>query len=443
QALGIRDVQRENIAIEAVSPVETNFFVEDSENVFDGVYIKAVYTFDAGKRDEFFLTANGYFNHDGRVVVFPVEPNEVYTIKFHEPHDMFRLGIHDDEIEIPETVASEGSTNVDNKFYTKISVVDQASGDQYTFKNTDTGKFAVLYVSRSGEEPSLSIIKNLFLLKDKHLNVREITKQVTANLRDRTSVVVEDSRYGYAPRPLSQSVTWIGPNEPTEAEPYDEWRETEGFTYFTDFTEYAIGQSPNDWSERFTTSSEINKVIASRNYGGNVYWLRTKTNKAPYAQSFERVFGEHLDSEIYMKARLDRITSGQPLTVVHRGKMKGHGKEVYLIAGVLNIDDGYFRAALKNEHDDTASHLARIPLKDGFDPTEQYHQVSRVDGNRFRGKYWQVGEREPEEWDFDVLIPGSSQMEPGFIGIYSYINTSDYYIYEYGVGTGGMRAPRK
>src|SRR5699024_4722412 len=105
QALGIRDVQRENIAIEAVSPVETNFFVEDSENVFDGVYIKAVYTFDAGKRDEFFLTANGYFNHDGRVVVFPVEPNEVYTIKFHEPHDMFRLGIHDDEIEIPETVA--------------------------------------------------------------------------------------------------------------------------------------------------------------------------------------------------------------------------------------------------------------------------------------------------------------------------------------------------
>src|SRR5699024_8732542 len=301
----------------------------------------------------------------------------------------------------------------------------------------------ILYISRTGEEPDVSITKDSYTIKNGHLDFKEIANQVIYNDKHRHATVIENPQDGYAPRPMAQSVTWVGPSEPSSAEPFDEWRETEGFIYFTDFTEYELDEKPHDWNEKFSTTTEVNKVITSRNYGGNVYWLRLETDNAPYAQSFERVFGEHLDSEIYMKARLDRITLGQPLTVVHRGKMKGHGKEVYLIAGVLNVDDGYFRAALKNEHDDTASHLARIPLKDGFDPTEQYHQVSRVDGNRFRGKYWQVGEREPEEWDFDVLIPGSSQMEPGFIGIYSYINTSDYYIYGYGVGTGGMRAPRK
>src|SRR5699024_2670021 len=295
--------------------------------VVEGEYSKAVYRYDFAKKDDFFLTANGYLGHDGRVVIFPVEPNSTYTIRISGEHNMFRVGIHNSEVRIPEDVASEGANNTKNKFYTSTSIADKASGDEFTFRNTDSGKYVVVYVSSAGEEPPITLSKEIYLLKSEYTDYKAISSQLKNDFQDKTSVVIEDAQNGYAPRPLSQSVTWIGPNEPTEAEPFDEWRETEGFIYFTDFTEYELDEKPHDWNEKFSTTTEVNKVITSRNYGGNVYWLRLETDNAPYAQSFERVFGEHLDSEIYMKARLDRITLGQPLTVVHRGKMKGHGKE--------------------------------------------------------------------------------------------------------------------
>src|SRR5699024_6836494 len=181
----------------------------------------------------------------------------------------------------------------------------------------------ILYISRTGEEPDVSITKDSYTIKNGHLDFKEIANQVIYNDKHRHATVIENPQDGYAPRPMAQSVTWVGPSEPSSAEPFDEWRETEGFIYFTDFTEYELDEKPHDWNEKFSTTTEVNKVITSRNYGGNVYWLRLETDNAPYAQSFERVFGEHLDSEIYMKARLDRITLGQPLTVVHRGKKIG------------------------------------------------------------------------------------------------------------------------
>src|SRR5699024_6385554 len=113
--LGERNVQRNNIAIGAVSPKESSFFDRVTEDVVEGEYSKAVYTYDFAKKDDFFLTANGYFGHDGRVVIFPVEPNSTYTIRISGEHNMFRVGIHNSEVRIPEDVASEGANNTKNK----------------------------------------------------------------------------------------------------------------------------------------------------------------------------------------------------------------------------------------------------------------------------------------------------------------------------------------
>src|SRR5699024_8305405 len=275
--LGERNVQKENIALGAVSPEETSFFLKNNENIFDGEYTEAVYTYDFGRDDDFFVTANNYFEHDGRAIIFPVETNEAYNIKIFGEHDMFRLGVHNENIKIPTETADQGFNNTKNKLYTSTNIIDDPSINEFTFRNTEKGKFGILYISRTGEEPDVSITKDSYTIKNGHLDFKEIANQVIYNDKHRHATVIENPQDGYAPRPMAQSVTWVGPSEPSSAEPFDEWRETEGFIYFTDFTEYELDEKPHDWNEKFSTTTEVNKVITSRNYGGNVYWLRLET----------------------------------------------------------------------------------------------------------------------------------------------------------------------
>src|SRR5699024_9881127 len=116
----------------------------------------------------------------------------------------------------------------------------------------------LIYVGGSGLEPKIQVeigttpteYQSPYIIPVEIIDPKVKTRidEVESDITDRTLIEKPDT--GYPSRPDSAlSVTWIGVNEPLEAEPFDEWREVEGFTYFTDFSEYELNSTPTDWKK--------------------------------------------------------------------------------------------------------------------------------------------------------------------------------------------------
>ena len=233
-------------------------------------------------------------------------------------------------------------------------------------------------------------------------------------------VILEHPIKGYPPRHDISYVTWIGVNEPQEAEVFDEWRQIPGFVYFTDF------HTVNDWVKKDTDILNVEKVLddnedamlidtrgASRK---SLLWDNVKTTK---------------DLEIYFSGKKGNSVGGQTISALLK-----YTNEELIFCGPfdkelrvtkVNLITGVSTVLYKTTHN--------------VDLNKKFHLIARIDGNSFKGKIWQDGIKEPKDWQ----INGNSDevvVESQNVGIYTFIYGKDI-IYKFGVGTNGMRAPHR
>lgn len=251
-----------------------------------------------------------------------------------------------------------------------------------------------------------------------------------------SNIAMEHPTDGYPERPNANSVIWIGVNEPMDAEPFDEWRETKGFTFFTDFSEYTLGTKPDDWTEQWNDNSNTHEILLSAN--DEHYFAY-----APGSSSLSSIAWDKLtpinttDSEIYFKGRVTSQPQGALLSTIHRGTGTV-GSETGYIIGLRGVSGGV-NLEIGKKINGTSTKLTSTNLS--LDATSLYHQRSRIDGDVLKVKIWQDSDPEPSEWTLETT--DAEIIDDGFVGLYSYMSTSDGYVYDYGVGTGGMRAPRR
>lgn len=423
--VGAKAVGKENIKERAVTSAKFADSIP-TRNLFNGDYINGI-LFQSGDRTLLY-PRNNYDAFLGKIGIIPLEANETYTVSFPESgHSHLRIGIHSSIPSFTDTNATPLSTTV----YSPLNTGPVPS--KYTFTNTASGKYALIYVSNAGVEPKMQVEKGTVATEyvpHRLLSLSAIEPIPLPDTRSSVATIIEDPATGYAPRPDGLSVVWIGPNEPTQAEPYDEWRQTEGFTYFVDFSKVDSSYITSNWTDVLTPF--VSKTLVD----GSLQLVSPPVN-----QNVGIVWSEvppELDNEIYFKGKFISSTiSGQALSTMHRF-VSGEGVWGFVFAGLFGSVN--FRVARKRPIDSSAVELARVPHN--ININNPYHQISRIDGNRIRAKVWQDGTKEPKEWLVDVIDPSILSESTG-VGFYNFNGDKTMSISVVGVGTGGMRAPHR
>ena len=233
-------------------------------------------------------------------------------------------------------------------------------------------------------------------------------------------VILEHPIKGYPPRHDISYVTWIGVNEPQEAEVFDEWRQIPGFVYFTDF------HTVNDWVKKDADILNVEKVLDD-----NEDAMLIKTRGASRKSLLWNNIKVTKDLEIYFSGKKSSFASGQTISALLKYTNEElvfcgpYDKELRVTK--VNLITGKSTILYKTTHN--------------VDLNKKFHLIARIDGNSFKGKIWQDGMKEPKDWQ----INGNSDevvVDSQNVGIYTYTYGNDI-IYKFGVGTNGMRAPHR
>ena len=233
-------------------------------------------------------------------------------------------------------------------------------------------------------------------------------------------VILEHPINGYPPRHDISYVTWIGVNEPQEAEVFDEWRQIPGFVYFTDF------HTVNDWVKKDADILNVEKVLDD-NEDAMLIKSRNTSRKSLLWDNIEIT----KDLEIYFSGKKGNPIVGQTISAL----LKYTNEELVfcgpykneLRVTKVNLITGESTILYQTTHD--------------VDLNKKFHLIARIDENSFKGKIWQDGVKEPKDWQING-ISDEVVVDSQNVGIYTYIYGEDI-IYKFGVGTNGMRAPHR
>ena len=233
-------------------------------------------------------------------------------------------------------------------------------------------------------------------------------------------VILEHPIKGYPPRHDISYVTWIGVNEPQEAEVFDEWRQIPGFVYFTDF------HTVNDWVKKDADILNVEKVLDD-NEDAMLINTRGASRKSLLWDNIKAT----KDLEIYFSGKKGNSAKGQTISALLK-----YTNEELVFCGPY---DKELRVTKVNLITGVTTILYQTTHN--VDLNEKFHLIARIDENSFKGKIWQDGMKEPKDWQ----INGNSDevvVDSQNVGIYTYIYGNDI-IYKFGVGTNGMRAPHR
>lgn len=123
------------------------------KNIFNGEFVEAWLTRSTTVTPpNIYVSANNASNN-GRMAVIPIEPNGQYTISFPEKgkHNRFVIGLANSYPNIGYIL--------DTKIYEGYTDIFDPELTEYTFQNTNEGKYVVIYVSNEGVEPKLQVEK--------------------------------------------------------------------------------------------------------------------------------------------------------------------------------------------------------------------------------------------------------------------------------------------
>ena len=233
-------------------------------------------------------------------------------------------------------------------------------------------------------------------------------------------VILEHPINGYPPRHDISYVTWIGVNEPQEAEVFDEWRQIPGFVYFTDF------HTVNDWVKKDADILNVEKVLDD-NEDAMLVETRGTSRKSLLWDNIEAT----KDLEIYFSGKKGNPIDGQTISAL----LKYTNEELVFCGPYVNE----LRITKVNLITGTSTVLYK--MTHNVDLNKKFHLIARIDENSFKGKIWQDGMKEPKDWQING-ISDEVVVDSQNVGIYTYIYGKDI-IYKFGVGTNGMRAPHR
>lgn len=415
-------VSEVKILDKAVSPRKSNFFVS-SKNLATEIFEEWTMLNVAGSwliQKE----TSGYF---GSMQFVKIQPNTNYTIKIHEPSKANRFKV--------ATSATSPSFNESGQFNSiNILKSDDVIKD-FTFTSETNHNYLYVYVSNASQRPKLQIEEGAvatpyiphFILPDNLIYPSIDDRYIKV---DNTVTVVEDFKEGYKKRPNATSVIWIGPNEPIEAEPFDEWRETDGYTLFEDFESYKVRDTPfpTIWGnpQKNSIEGDTSKHLVLRGANTGIVALKWLEVESGDVEIYARV---NAHSSAYGGQKLSFLLKGSGTT----GNEKGYAIGVRGEPGVGDL------ITINRIVSGSSTSLLRGHPEIDF--SKDFKMIARIDVNRIRVKVWEHDKPEPKEWtmDYTDLNPIT---DGNIVGLYSYYN-NDNKIYEIGLGTGGMKAPKR
>lgn len=252
--------------------------------------------------------------------------------------------------------------------------------------------------------------------------------------KDNTVTVIEDPFTGYPDRPDATSVIWVGPNEPQGGQVYDEWRETGGFVYFTDFTEYPGGVELSDWSKPWTSGS-IQTIASSKSPvdGGGRVLVYSADSSGMFSLKWDKIDNDSFqdDAEVFFRGYVPSEPNSQHTSVLLRGSGTADNFSGY----VMGPNGANIR--ISKYVNGNISMLSETNTNVDF--TKYFNLVGRVEKDEVKVKVWQHGKKEPNDWLISTV--DTELTTSNFNGMFSFSSASTF-VDLYGVGTGGMRAPR-
>ena len=400
------------VASKAVSPNKTTFLKrkDNPKNLFDGEYRSWVLL---GGSDGYFIQQE-YPPYRGGLAMVKIKPNTTYTIKVHDKSlsNVFRVGA---SVDYPKFI--------DGKFNLNFS--NSPASKEYTFSNV-VNEYLFVYVSNNGANPRLQIEENTVATDYEsgyELNPDLIDYLVEES--EELSTVTEHPQNGYDKRPNAKTVIYYGVSEPIDAEPYDEWRELPGFSYFRDFKDGLLGNF-----KQFGTGFESIRV--EKNLGRNVLLL-DNTNLSVNGLIWQDVKDKYTDSQEVFIETMSTAPSRRAVSAIHHSTEDG---SQFYVSGIL--PNSTLSIGKKLTESSTVNVLSQTAVN--VDVTKPYKLRSSFEDGMVKVKAWQSDVAEPKGWtveyyDSDPLATTKN------LGIMTY--GSKHYLYGIGVSTGGMAAPTR
>lgn len=188
--------------------------------------------------------------------------------------------------------------------------------------------------------------------------------------------------------------------------------------YFTDFSEYTVGEIPSDWEQRWAGEGGPARWVVEENDGEFCLFANSLVNQDRQAIVWTALptvadcqilvdFEFNLDSDTRFALRLSGsqssttgLTHGHRCST-HEDRLTGYNQGAY-----FSITDPFIVRSV------AVRHLARIS----------------VSGNNHKMSIWEKGTPEPSGWMYDFI--DSTVSSPGETGIFSFMQSS-YRIYSF------------
>lgn len=225
-------------------------------------------------------------------------------------------------------------------------------------------------------------------------------------------------------------------------------------TFFTDFSDYTIGQIPDDWSERLETvynsTTYGNWSVESKSNGitGGVTLENTNTDDKFCMLSWDVADGED-DVEIVAKVRTSLAGSTQMRLIARASgtqrsfdygnrDIDAYFLDFFESGGSTEIRCGYYLHT--NGVDYTLFTDGDISYSWSADTW--YWFRLRLNGSDYKARWWADGESEPGTWNFETttteITSGNWNGVAGFYNTGSSVRDFDVV----GIGLGGATAPK-
>lgn len=199
----------------------------------------------------------------------------------------------------------------------------------------------------------------------------------------------------------------------------------------TDFSEYATGSQPSDWTEQWNTGNGSASVTeVSDSIGGKVLAL-SKTNTSRYALSWNDV-GTPADAEVLV--RLRRTSNVDQLCRIFIRGGGGVGTE----NGYGIIYDTVVSGWKVHKYVAGAYTLLNIISKSAA--LEYWWIRMRIQGTSLKVKVWKDTYNEPSAWDYEAT---DSSLSSGWVGVAATANNQyfDWFAAETSSGSWPIPAP--
>lgn len=176
---------------------------------------------------------------------------------------------------------------------------------------------------------------------------------------------------------------------------------------YTDFSSYATGVRPNDWSEPYSSGGFAVEQRAGTT-GGKVLFSPAATNRN-YVLRWDPQ-GTLDDVELETVARVVPGNAGNDgMGLVIRGNA---GQQTFY---ATRYDHATARWHISKYVNGSATTLSRLSRR--FDQGSWVRQKFRVERNTLRAKFWADGTTEPAAWSLEAR-DDSNPLPPGFVGVF-------------------------